>query len=348
MRVGAALLLAVSAFVAGLLAERLAAPASQQVRRAPPREAAAGGAGPGLPVREAEPAVESGPAARDADEVAEAPPQEDSPAEDQPLLPRADLAEWNGSEFARWYAIHKKAWRLPDVEERDLVRYGEHLLWLGRIPRRDLLLRLLDAFRDRDAEEERAGLENEGWAEAHAGAPEDDPGWAACRNRIREVYQRFFDALHEELAYADYLSLTSSFAGNMSDPEPELRPPSSAADAYAHSAAIARDQDRFERWYRAYARLLGFPERDEDFLIAFRRYLVVPLGRLPEPELMRTLQQAYAPFHSQLKGGADFAEAARKLFAALDRNLTLLDYERLRHSREWDSRLGIIPPPTDR
>jgi hypothetical protein len=347
MRAGAALLLAVAAFVAGILAGRFAAPAGTEPPRAPPRGAVAGGAvSPESSARDQE-GDERRAVARGASLPREPAEPRDSPDEDQPLDPGIDFADWDGAEFARWYAVHKKAWDLPDIDERDLARFGGRLLALDRIPRRDLLVRLLQAFREWDADVDRAGLENAAWAEAHAGAPKDDPGWEACRDRMRDVHQRLFGALHRELAYADYLILTTNIASNMSL-DAELRPPRSAAEAYERAAAIARNADRFERWYRSYAPLLGFPERDEDFLYAFYRHIVVPLGRLPEPGLMRTLQEVYAPLHARLTSGEDWEDAVRMLFAALDRVLTLLDYERVRHSHEWDRYPEVVPPPTER
>lgn len=344
MRAGTALLLAVAAFVAGLLAGRFSAP--RDGARAPPRDAAAGLPPPMAPGNDVERAgvrlaTPGASALRDA--------SVDSPDEDQPLEPGAEFARWDGTEFARWYAIHKSAWDLPDIDAKDLATFGEHLLALDRIPRRDQLVRLLRELLAWQAEVERVSEENDAWHAANPDAAESDPGAIACLQRLVDAHQRFLDAMHQELRYPDYLALFARVEQRALIVDGvSVRPPSSSADAYARPVAVARRADVFERWYRGYAQLLGFPERDEDFLDGFHRHVVRPLGRLPDPALMRTLQEVYAPLHARLAGGEEWEDAVERLFSALDRVLPLLDYERIRYSREWDRYPELVPPPTDR
>jgi hypothetical protein len=341
VRAGSALLLAAAAFVAGLLAGRFVVPGAQDAARAPPRSAVAPGADAntdGGRVTALHPAAHA---------LREPTAPDDSPDEDQPLARHSDDAE-DGAEFARWYAIHRRAWNLPELNGRDVVRFGRYILSLERIPRRDQLIRLLRALHEWDADVERADAENAAWADANPDAPEDDPGSIACDDRLSAVHQRLSDSLHRELPYGDYLTLWTNIESEMYLHEAVLHPPSSAADAYARSVAIAGDYFTFANWYRAYAPLLGFPERDEEFLYDFGRHLVVPLGRLPEPALMRTLQEVYSPLRARLAGGEEWEDAVKRLFSALDRVLPLLDYERIRHSYEWDRYPELVPPPADR
>jgi len=45
---------------------------------------------------------------------------------------------------------------------------------------------------------------------------------------------------------------------------------------------------------------------------------------------------------------AQWEDAVGTLFAALDRVLPLLDYERIRYSHEWDRYAEFVPRPTER
>jgi len=345
MRARTALLLALAAFGVGFLAGRFASPEADQPRRAPP---------PGM-AADPQPAVERPARAEGAPATspeslampdARGRERDDAPGVEQPLVPGADFASWNGVEFARWYAIHKEAWDLPDCGHDDLVRLGRYLLTLDRIPPRDQLVRLLRAFLAWEADVRRVDEENGAWLEANPGVAQDDPGHERCRERLQDVHRKFTDVLYRMLPYPDYLVLVDHLENYT--PELPRRPPASAADAYARSMTIVRSRRLFVTWYQGYAPLLGLPERDEDFLDAFHRFIVQPLGRLPDPALMRTLEDVYAPLHARLTGGEEWEDAVGKLFAALDRGLPLLDYERIRYSHEWERYPGLVPAPTKR
>lgn len=350
MRAGTALLLVVAAFVAGILVGRLAArpaPDGRAIRHPAGAEPVATTRG-GDPESGGEPLAQPPP--RTTRALSEPAPSGDPPDEDQPLRPGADFAEWNGQEFVRWYAIHKGAWDLPEMDETSLAKHGETLVALGRIPRRDVMLFVLRVLEERDRALAPVIEESAAWHAANPDVPRDDPAATAFEERLRAVQQRCWDRLHRELAYSDYRLLVGR-----GDDDVEVRPPPGGplpgGDPYLHPVANAREFYRFSPWYRAYRFELGFPERDEDFLAGFHQHVVQPLGRLPEPALMRELQEAYLPCYPRLRDGSDWDGTVRDFFLRLDGILKPLDYERMRHSYEWGKTcraLGIPGPAAGR
>lgn len=276
-------------------------------------------------------------------------PPTDGPEGDQPLELTTEFARWEGREFARWYAIHRRAWDLPEIDQASLVSYGEVLVVLGRIPRREVLLRVLEALQERDRALEPIYEESAAWRKAHPGPPRDVAAELAFDERLRNEHQRCFDRLHRELAYSDYVFLLTR-----AEDEVERRPPPGGplkgGDPYARPVTDARDCHRFRTWYEGYRLELGFPEVDEEFLGSFHQHIVLPLGRLPEPALMRALVETYVPYYQRWREGNDWDPMARDFFARLDKVLAPLDYERMRYSHEWESlcRAHAIPPPTER
>jgi hypothetical protein len=265
------------------------------------------------------------------------------------LEPGTEFARWEGWEFARWYAIHRRAWDLPEIDQASLENYGEVLVVLGRIPRREVLLRVLEALQERDRALAPIIEESAAWHRAHPYPARDDPAVLVFDERLRNEYQRCFDRLHRELAYSDYVFLLTR-----AEDDVERRPPPGGplkgGDPYARPVTDARDFFRFCTWYRAYRLDLGFPEVDEEFLAEFHHDIVLPLGRLAEPALMRALQEAYRPYYQRRREGNDWDPVARDFFARLDKVLAPLDYERMRYSREWENlcRAHAVPPATER
>jgi hypothetical protein len=322
-------LIAVGAFAAGVLVGHLAAGRDAgSVRAREPRVETA------RPRADAEVPQAGNVVEIRAPEAARAAP-DPSPDRDLPLDAGTEFARWEGEEFARWYAIHKRAWELPDLDEDSLERYGDILLALGRIPRRDVLLAVIDALRDLDRALAPIIEESAAWRAANLGARGDEPTALAFAERLRDEHQRCFDRLHRQLAYSDYLLLlTRHEAGEVERRSPPGGP-LPGGDPYGRPVADAKEYVRFSSWYRAYRGQLGFAERDEDFLEEFHQHVVVPLGRLPEPSLMCALQEAYLAVYPRLGDRADWEGTVRDFFASLGRVLGPLDYERMRHSHEW-------------
>jgi hypothetical protein len=340
-------LIIVAAFAAGFLAGFVARPPDRDHARAVPRDA------PAPRPHVAAPAEGAGAAAtapRPAEPVRrrEAGATDESPDRDQPLERGTEFAEWNGGEFVRWYAVHKEAWDLPDMDETFLATQGEAVLALRRIPRRDILLLILRALEERERALAPIIEEMSAWHAANPGLP-NDPAANAFDERLRAAQQQCWDRLHGQLAYSDYRLLVARGSDDV-----EVRPPPGGplpgGDPYSHPVEDAREFYRFSAWYHAYRPELGLPERDGDFLEGFHQHVVVPLGRLPQPALMRTLQEAYLPSYPRLRDGMDWEGTVRAFFRRLDEVLGPLDYERMRHSYEWrdDCRELSIPGPTAR
>jgi hypothetical protein len=272
-----------------------------------------------------------------------APPARDDDAPDQPqyLGPTTEFLDWDAEAFGRWYEVHREAWDLPELEPEFVEKLAPMVLALGRIPRREVLMRIMAAMSALDEETVRLEADNRAWAEANPHAPRDHPERRAHRERVRAAQQQFFDRLHTGLAYSDYMLVFARQAqdGNMMDGLKERAPAGgkpAGADPYARPVTDARETVFFEAWYRAYRHRLGLPARDREYLWTFCENVVRPLGRLPEPDVAKRLVDAYDPFHAAAQEGRDDeAEPQRALLERLRACLSPLDFRRVRFSERW-------------
>lgn len=334
----------VCAFACGLLAG-----ASASRERAERRRAGSPIAAPSRVRSEARAdphAAEAGPPA--------ATPSTSASGPDRPqyLGPTTEFLQWDAEVFGRWYEVHREAWDLPELEPEFVEKLAPMVLALGRIPRREVLMRIMAATFALDEEMARLEADYRAWAEANPHAPRDHPERRAHGERLRAAQQQFFDRLHSGLAYSDYMLVFARQArdGHMMDALKERAPAGgrpAGADPYARPVADAREALLFVAWYRAYRHRLGLPARDEDYLWAFCENLVRPLGRLPEPGLAKRLVVAYDPFHAAAQEGRDDeTEPKRALLERLRACLSPLDYRRVRYSDRWRdvaSELGVEP-----
>jgi hypothetical protein len=91
-------------------------------------------------------------------------------------------------------------------------------------------------------------------------------------------------------------------------------------------------EETFVAWYRAYGSDLKLPPRARDSLGDFYRDIVRPLGRVPQPKLIGTLQAHYAVFIKTRQLPDNDAEA--ELSRALRSVLSPLEYDRIGWSEE--------------
>jgi hypothetical protein len=243
-------------------------------------------------------------------------PQFGAPA-DQPLY-----VTIGREEFARWYRAQAPALGLPTVaEDRLLTAFAADVIEpLGRIPRPAILRVLLAEY-------------------------------GSYHNGVT-TKRAFFENLHRRVAYSDLLLLAHSSRWefpNVPPPPTAERPAGGKPYVGPVPQAIVRLERRLAPWYAAYRAELALPQRSAEFLDRFQGEVVRWLGRLPQPDLLRDLVEAYTPLSEEWRQRtmADRDEAVRAFFAALHRRLSKTDYARLAGSAMWKEdgeRLGI---PTD-
>ena len=158
-------------------------------------------------------------------------------------------------------------------------------------------------------------------------------------SRLAPARRVYSDGLYRTLAYSDYLYLTREWVDHKNPYRPfrHGRLPQTPRPKGGDPLQIPlRQIEDFVAWYRAYQHDLKLPARDHEFLCPFFDDIVAPLGRLPRPKLMRTLQQLYAAYREE-DGGED--TAVRRLFAGLRSVLEPLDYARIRWWENWSEQL---------
>lgn len=223
-------------------------------------------------------------------------------------------------EFARWYRAQAPGLGLPEVDHEALKSFAADVVDpLGRIPRPAILRLLLAEY-------------------------------LPYHQRVT-TKRAFFENLHRQIAYSDLLLLAYSSRWELKDvpPPPDAERPA-GGDPYAAPvlAAILEFERPFASWYLAYRFELELPERDPDFLSRFQWEVVQWLGRVPRPDLMRELIEAYTPLQEEWKQRtlADRDRAVRAFFAELRRRVSKSDYVRLVDSDMWRDdcdRLKISP-----
>ncbi len=233
---------------------------------------------------------------------------------DQPVY-----ATLGRDEFARWYEAQAPALGLPEVDTEALRSFAADVIDpLGRIPRPAILRVLLAEY-----------------VPYH--------GKAATK-------QVFFDNLYRQVAYSDLLLLAYSSRWELKDvppPPDDERPAGGNPYAAPVLAAIFEFERSFASWYLAYRFELELPARQAGFLEAFHWEVLQWLGRVPQPELLRDLVEAYTPLSEKWKQRtlADRDRAVVAFFAELRRILSKADYARLATSDMWQAECDRLKIP---
>jgi hypothetical protein len=223
-------------------------------------------------------------------------------------------------EFAHWYRAQAPGLGLPEVADDEVLGgfAADVIEPLGRIPRPPILRVLLAEYR----------------------------AYAARRTGAEE----FFENLQGKVAYSDLLLLAFSERWDVVAP-PLVEEGPEGVRPYDGPVpqAIVKHERRLAPWYLAYCRELGLPHRDAGFLDAFQWEVLQWLGRLPKPELLQHLVEAYTPLHEKwkLRTVADSDQAVRDFFAALRSRLSKADYKRIAGSMMWKDDCEVLGIPLD-
>jgi hypothetical protein len=223
-------------------------------------------------------------------------------------------------EFARWYRAQAPGLGLPAVADDDVLGgFATDVIEpLGRIPRPRILRVLLAEYRS----------------------------YAARRTKPEE----FFESLRGRVAHSDLALIAFSERWDV------LAPPlAEEGPAGVHPydgpvpQAIAKFERRLAPWYLAYRLELDLPQRNAEFLDQFQWEVLQWLGRLPKPELLRALVEAFTPLQQRWnqRTMADSDQAVRSFFAALRRRLPKADYARITGSVMWKDDCELLDIPRD-
>ena len=255
------------------------------------------------------------------------------PPEQQPELAIPHPKGWHGEQFVHWYRSHAASYKLVRRSPEELRSFGAEVLEvLGCIPRREIL----DVLMVNYAALHEASRKVE--ADLHAGRISQ----REVEGRLAPARRLYSDRLYASLAYSDYRYLTREWAD---DKNPyrhfrhEQQPDTPRATGQDPYAIPLRSVEEFAAWYRAYRHDLKLPVRDNDFLDPFFNDIVSPLGRAPQPKLMRSLQRLYAAYRVEVSDGDSHGKAVRTLFRGLQAVLAPLDYERVRWWGDWSELL---------
>ncbi|MHC4974335.1 MAG: hypothetical protein ACYTG3_18595 [Planctomycetota bacterium] len=248
---------------------------------------------------------------------------------DQPLY-----VQIGRDEFARWYRAHAPGLGLPEVADTSVLRTfaADVIDPLGRIPRPPILRALMAEYLALDKKN-------------RAPDPELDAQDAAAT-------RAFFDNLYRLIAYSDLLLLAHSARWECKDvppPPTTERPPGGNPYAAPVTAALLKFERPFAPWYLAYRFELDLPERDTEFLNLFQWEVVQWLGRVPRPELLKSLVEAYTPLQQKWKQRtlADRDRAVIAFFDELRRRLSKTDYALLAKSDMWQDDCDRLKIPAD-
>ena len=247
--------------------------------------------------------------------------------------------------FARWYRAQAPALELPEVAETWLLTSfaADVIDPLGRIPRPQILRAILAEYLPHDRKTRE--IEAKRIAKNRAPDPELDAQDAAAT-------QAFFDNLYRLIAYSDLLLLAHSSRWdfkNVPPPPTSERPPGGDPYSAPVGAAMLVFERPFAPWYRAYRHELDLPDRDAEFLETFQWEVVQWLGRIPQPELLKDLIEAYTPLQQKWKQRtlADRDRAVGAFFATLRPRLTKTDYKLLAGSVMWKDDCRRLKIPLD-
>jgi hypothetical protein len=194
-------------------------------------------------------------------------------------------AGWHDERFVHWYRSHAATYEFSRHSPELLRSFGAAVLeQLGRIPRREILDELIRVY---------APL-HEATAEVEAELNVGEIARHEVESRLAPARRLYSDALYRTLAYSDYLYLTREWVDHKNPYRPfrHERVPQTPRPKGGDPLQIPlRRVEDFVAWYRDYRHDLELPVRDNDFLDPFFRDIVMPLGRVPPPKLMRSLQE---------------------------------------------------------
>lgn len=242
-------------------------------------------------------------------------------------------AAWHDERFVHWYRSHAATCEFSRRSPELLRSFGAAVVeQLGRIPRREILDALIEVY---------APL-HEATAEVEAALSAGEIARHEVEARLAPARRHFSDGIYRTLAYSDYLYLTREWVDHKNPYRPfrHERSPQTPRPMGGDPLQIPlRRVEDFGAWYRAYRHDLELPARDHDFLDLFFRDIVMPLGRVPPPKLMRSLQKLYAAYRNEAADGEFDGRAVRDLFRGLRSALEPLDYDRIRWWENWSEPL---------
>ncbi|MEM8884280.1 MAG: hypothetical protein AAGD14_09440 [Planctomycetota bacterium] len=230
---------------------------------------------------------------------------------------------WSEERFPRWYRENAARYGLRAYPVEMLRSFSASVIrQLGRVPRREVLDRLLAAHAEFHAVL-RATEAAQGKGEMNQFEVDD---------RRATARRDYSDRLYRDLEYADYRFLTREWNDDKNPfhafrhDRPSGVARSGAFDPYAIRAQS--DEVTFVGWYQSYGSDYQFPQHDSEYLGDFFRAFVEPLDRLPEPTLMRALLK----IERRERDAADLADDLRRV-------LDPRDLDRLRTSDRWRGEL---------